>query len=187
MAARAAVHPAEILVRTSTTEVEAILKADNKPGNEKQVIDKVQATALTNFDFTRLTARAVGRPWLAATSAQKQALTDEFKTLLIRTYSSALTSFKLQRIDVKPLLDNSASGEVTVNTEVFPQGGSPLKIDYRLASSGNTWKVVDVIVAGVSIVTTNRNSFNQTISNSGIDGLIKQLVDRNAYLAKSGK
>lgn len=180
-----AAHPAEAFVETTSNDVLAILKRESRAGNEKVVRDQIMARVLPHFDFTRMTGLAVGKHWRSASPQQQQALTQEFKTLLIYSYANALTANKVDAINVKPVTSGTSdSGEVTVLTEVMVSGKKPITIDYRLSPSGSSWKVFDVMVAGASIVTTYRNSFNQSISQNGVDGLIKQLSDRNQQLAK---
>ncbi len=179
-----AAHPAETFVESTSNDVLAILKRESRAGNEKAVRDQIMARVLPHFDFTRMTGLAVGKHWRSASPQQQQALTQEFKTLLIYSYANALTANKVEAINVKPVTAVSDNGEVTVLTEVMVSGKKPITIDYRLSPSGNSWKVFDVMVASASIVTTYRNSFNQSISQNGVDGLIKQLTDRNQQLAK---
>jgi len=179
-AAADAVPAPEQLVRTTSRDVVDAIRKDNLTANDKRFKDLIEAKALPNFDFGRLTQLAVGRYWREASADQQASLTREFRTLLVRTYSAALTANKIQSIDVKPLKMADADTDVTVRTEVTPVGGQAFPIDYRLTKVGPTWKVYDVAVEGASLVTTYRSSFNQTIQKDGIDGLIKALVDRNA-------
>ncbi|MBV8658681.1 MAG: ABC transporter substrate-binding protein [Burkholderiales bacterium] len=178
-AADAAPAP-EQLIRTTSREVVEAIKKDNLTPNDKRFKDLIETKALPNFDFGRLTQLAVGRYWRDASADQQASLTREFRTLLVRTYSAALTANKIQNIDVKPVKMADADTDVTVRTEVTPVSGQPVPIDYRLIKVGASWKVYDVAVEGASLVTTYRSSFNQTIQKDGIDGLIRALADRNA-------
>ncbi|WP_018152122.1 MlaC/ttg2D family ABC transporter substrate-binding protein [Leeia oryzae] len=172
-------HPAEDLVKTTTQDVLTILKRDNKPGNEKLVRDQVTAKLLPYFDFTRMTALVVGKNWRSATPAQQASLTKEFKTLMIQTYSNVLTSTKVDNITVKPVQDPDTSTDVMVKTVVNRSGAAAIPVDYHMASNGSTWKVYDVIAEGRSIVTAQRSSYSQVVTQSGIDGLIKELASKN--------
>ena len=171
----------DALVRSSVDEVLAIVKADKdlQNGNPKKLLDLIEAKVLPHFDFPRMTRLAVGRNWSQATDAQKDSLTREFRTLLVRTYSTSLSQYRNQTIDVKPLRYMPADTDVVVKTVVNQNGGPPIPIDYGMAKSDKGWRVYDVIVDGVSLVTTYRGSFNDQIQKSGIDGLVKTLADRN--------
>lgn len=166
----------EDLVRASSKDVLDILK---KEKNDKKAREQVEARVLPNFDFSRMTALAVGRHWRVATPEQKTQLTDEFRTLLVRTYSSALTTYKAQAVDVKPLKVDDAATDVTVLTEVAVANQQPVSINYSLRKTEQGWKVYDVIVAGVSLVTNYRGTFNETVQASGLDGLVKLLKEKN--------
>jgi len=127
-----------------------------------------------------MTQLAVGRNWRDASDTQKKSLIDEFRTLLVRTYSTSLSQYRNQTIDVKPLKIAAADTDVVVKTQVNQPGGQPIPIDYSVEKTSEGWKVYDVLIDGVSLVTNYRSSFNTEIQKSGIDGLIKSLVDRNA-------
>ena len=171
----------DALVRRTTDEVLAIIKsdADLRAGNPRKVAQLAEQKVLPHFDFTRMTRLAVGRNWAQATDAQKEALTKEFRTMLVRTYSNSLTQYRDQKIEVKPLKASPQDQEVTVRTAVIQQGGPPIPIDYAMSKSGADWKVYDVVIDGASLVTTYRGSFNDQIQKGGIDGLIKTLQERN--------
>jgi len=175
------------LVRRSTNEILAAIKADKdlQAGNQQKIEKLAEEKILPHFDFSRMTQLAVGRNWRDASDAQKKSLTDEFRTLLVRTYSTSLTQYRNQTIDVKPLKAAAADTEVVVKTQVIQPGGQPIPIDYSLEKSANGWKVYDVLIDGVSLVTNYRSSFNTEIQKTGIDGLIKSLAERNAK--NSGK
>ena len=172
----------DALVRKNTTEILAALKADKDlaAGNQKKIEKLADEKILPLFNFVRMTQLAVGRNWRDANDAQKKSLIDEFRTLLVRTYSTSLTQFRNQSIDVKPLKVVAADTEVVVKTQVIQPGGQPIPIDYSMEKSGDSWKVYDVLIDGVSLVTNYRSSFNTEIQKSGIDGLIKSLSERNA-------
>lgn len=171
----------DAMVKRVSQDVLQAIKADPliQAGNEVRVRDVIEVKLLPNFDFTRMTAFAVGRHWRAATPEQQKRLIDEFRTLLVRTYSGALNQYRNEKIEYKPLRMNPADAEVTVRTVVLKPGGSPIQIDYSLEKKAEGWKAYDVIVAGVSLVTSYRDEFNEQIKSGGVDGLIKALADKN--------
>ncbi|MFO1381201.1 MAG: ABC transporter substrate-binding protein [Chitinivorax sp.] len=166
----------EEMVRNTSKDVVDILK---KEKNDRKAREQVQARVLPSFDFGRMTALAVGRHWRGASPDQRTQLTDEFRQLLVRTYSSALTTYKAQAVDVKPLKIDDAATDVTVLTEVAVANQQPVSINYSLRKTEQGWKVYDVIVAGVSLVTNYRGTFNETVQASGLDGLVKLLKEKN--------
>ena len=172
----------DALVRKTTDEVLAVIKSDKdlQSGNTKKVVDLVGEKVLPHFDFQRMTKLAVGKNWAQASDAQKESLAKEFQTLLVRTYSTSLSAYRNQTIDVKPLKLAAADTDTVVRTQVNQPGGSPIPIDYSMEKVDKGWKVYDVVIDGVSLVTTYRGSFNDQIQKGGIDGLIKTLADRNA-------
>lgn len=171
----------DILVKNVTSEVLTIIKNDKElqSGSMKKVFELVDAKILPHFNFTRMTALAVGQEWRKATPEQKARLAAEFKILLVRTYANALTSYKNQSISYKPTRMSPADSDVTVKTEVNQVSGQPIQLDYSLQKKDGTWKVYDVVVAGVSLVTNYRDNFNQEIRRGGIDGLIASLATKN--------
>jgi phospholipid transport system substrate-binding protein len=180
-----AVHAQEApdeLVRRSTNDILAAIKADKdlQGGNQRKIEKLAEEKILPYFNFVRMTQLAVGRNWREANDAQKKSLIDEFRTLLVRTYSTSLSQYRDQTIDVKPMKIAAADTDVVVKTQVNQPGGQPIPIDYSLEKTKDGWKVFDVLIDGVSLVTNYRSSFNTEIQKSGIDGLIKSLVDRNA-------
>jgi phospholipid transport system substrate-binding protein len=179
----------DVLVKNVTNEVLDIVRKDKdiQSGNTKKAIDLVEAKVLPNFDFGRMTTLAVGRDWKSANATQQKTLTDEFHTLLVRTYSNALTAYKSQTIDFKPLKMAAGDTDVTVRTEVKQAGAKPISIDYSLEKTDNTWKVYDVVVGGVSLVTSYRDQFKQEINTGGIEGLIKSLQAKNQASAVAVK
>jgi phospholipid transport system substrate-binding protein len=171
----------DALAKKTTQEVLAIIKQDKdiQAGNQKRLLDLVDAKVLPHFEFSRMAMLAVGKNWNRATPVQQQALVKEFRTLLVRTYSSSLSAYKNQTIDFKPLSMQPGDTDVTVKTEIEQPGGKPIPIDYSMEKMPNGWKVYDVTVDGVSLVTNYRNSFSTEIRKSGIDGLIQILADKN--------
>lgn len=178
--ARAEVAP-DALAKNTTNEVLRIVRQDKdiKNGNSRKILDLVEQKVLPNFDFQHMTQLAVGKHWPKATPEQQKALVNEFRTMLVRTYSSALSSVSDYKIEFKPF--NAAPGdtEVTVNTEVSKPGAPPIPIDYRMEKANGAWKVFDVQVDNVSLVTVYRNSFNSEVRRNGVDGLIAALQRRN--------
>ncbi len=174
--------PPDVLVRDTSKEVLEIVKKDTdiQAGDRKKILDLVETKILPHFDFTRITRLAVGKNWRSATPEQQQALVREFRTLLVRTYSTALTSYKDQTYEVKAA--DIKGDDATVKVEINQPGGQPIMIDYSLEKTPQGWKVYDVIVAGISLVTNYRSTFNNEINRSGIDGLIKTLMDKNEKL-----
>ena len=169
------------LIRKNTNEILAAIKADKDltAGNQKKIEKLADEKVIPYFNFARMTQLAVGRNWRDASDAQKKSLTDEFRTLLVRTYSTSLTQFRNQTIDVKPTKIAAGDTEVVVKTQINQPGGQPIPIDYSMEKSADTWKVYDVLIDGVSLVTNYRSSFNTEIQKSGIEGLIKSLSVRN--------
>ena len=174
--------PPDVLARTTTQEVLAILKQDKdlQNGNQSKVYQLVEAKILPNFDFNRMTQLAVGKHWPRATAKQKQSLVTEFRNLLVRTYSRALTEFSNQTVEFKPMTIKPEDTDVTVHSEIRQPGGQPIPIDYSMYKTAFGWKVYDVAIDGVSLVTNYRASFSNTIRQNGIDGLIKTLATQSA-------
>ncbi|MFA9438553.1 phospholipid-binding protein MlaC [Uliginosibacterium sp. sgz301328] len=175
----------DALIKRVTGEVIDIIKNDKaiQSGDTRRAVELIEQKVLPNFDFQRMTALAAGREWRNATPDQKTQLAREFQTLLVRSYSNALTQYKNQTIDFKPLRMQASDTEVTVRTEVRQPGAKPIGIDYDLEKIDGGWKVFDVIVAEVSLVTNYRDTFAQEIKAGGIDGLIKSLRTKNEQLA----
>jgi phospholipid transport system substrate-binding protein len=172
--------PDAVVKRVATDVVNAI-KSDPaiQAGNEARIREVLEVKLLPNFDFTRMTALAMGRNWPKATPEQQKRVTEEFRALLVRTYSGALNSYRNETIDYKPLRMNPADTEVTVRTVVMRAAGSPIQIDYSMGKQGDNWKCYDVIVGGVSLVTNYRDEFNEQIKSGGVDGLLKTLAEKN--------
>lgn len=174
--------PPDVLARTTTNEVLTILKQDKEfqNGNLGKVYQLVEAKILPNFDFNRMTQLVIGKHWPRATAQQKQALVSEFRNLLVRTYSSSLTAFTNQTVEFKPLAIKPDDTDVTVRSEIRQPGGQPIPIDYRMYKTTFGWKIYDVTIDSVSLVTNYRSSFSSTIRQKGIDGLIKTLADQSS-------
>jgi len=172
----------DVLVKTITDEVTTTLKKDKdiQAGDTKKAGALIEAKIVPHFNFVRMARIAVGRNWRSATPEQQKELTSEFKTLLVRTYSSALVNYRDQQIDYKPLRAKPEDNEVTVKSDVTQSGSSqPVSIDYEMEKTDNGWKIYDVKVGGVSLVTTYRDTFASEVREHGIDGLIKSLAAKN--------
>jgi phospholipid transport system substrate-binding protein len=179
----------DALLRSVTEELIAIIKQDRQiqDGNVRRVANLVETRILPHFDFVRMTQITMGRNWRLATAEQQRTLTGEFKTLLVRTYSSALSSYHHQLIEYKPLHAPSNATEVTVKTSVGRSGSERTTIDYDMANSPAGWKVYDIKIDGVSLVMTYRSAFDEKVRDFGIDGLIKSLSDKNRQTSSSEK
>jgi phospholipid transport system substrate-binding protein len=176
----------DVLIKTVSEEVLDIVRKDKEiqSGNTKKAIDLVEAKVLPHFNFTRMTQLAVARNWRQASAAQRQVLIGEFRTLMVRTYSKALTEYKNQTIAYKPFVLKPGETDVRVRTEIKQAGaGKNIGLDYFLEKQSAGWKVYDIEVGGVSMVTTYRESFSTEVANTGIDGLVKSLQAKN----KSGE
>ena len=168
----------DALVKSTVDEVLGVIKN----GKDQSTLWKVVETkVLPHFDFQTMTRIAVGKHWRSASSAQQKSLEDAFRDLLVTTYTQALsqTATPEQTVEVRPLAVKPADDDVTVKTLVKDTSRKPLAIDYRLAKAANGWKVYDVVVENLSLVTNYRSSFNTEIGKSGIDGLIKALEAKN--------
>ncbi len=170
----------DALIKEVSTDVLESVKADKsiKQGDVQKVIALVDTKVMPHVDFQRMTASATGRYWRQATPDQQKRLQDEFKVLLVRTYSGALAQVQDQTVELKPMRSAPTDTEVVVRTEVKGRG-DPIQLDYRLEQTPGGWKIYDVNVLGVWLVESYRNMFSQEIGVSGIDGLITKLAARN--------
>ena len=175
----------DAMVKRVAQDVIATIRTDPaiQAGNEARIRDVLEAKLLPNFDFARMAALAMGKNWRGATPEQQKRITDEFRALLVRTYSGALNQHRNETIDYKPLRMNAGDTDVTVRTAVQRASGAPIQIDYSMEKKAEAWKCYDVVVAGVSLVTNYRDEFNEQIKGGGVDGLIKTLADRNRGVA----
>lgn len=181
--ARAAPDAApDALVRKSIDEVLTIIRSDKdlQGGNQQKILQLVEEKVLPHFDFPHMTRLAMGRNWSKASEEQQAALTREFRTLLVRTYSISLSQYRNQTIEVKDAKIAAGDKDTVVRTVVNQSGGGqPIPIDYGMELGSGGWRVYDVVVDGVSLVTTYRSSFHDQIQKSGVEGLVKTLADRN--------
>src|SRR5687768_2487622 len=176
--------PPDVLVKNVTTEVVEIIAKDKeiRSGNRAKLIEVIDAKVLPHFNFASMTALAMGQNWRAATPEQRKALVDAFRTLLVRTYASALAAYSEQKFDFRPLRAKPTDTDVTVQVRVLQQGAQPVPIDYSMEKTAAGWKVYDVMVGGVSLVANYRTEFANTVRDNGIDGLIKNLQTKNRSL-----
>jgi phospholipid transport system substrate-binding protein len=174
----------DALVRQVSGDVLDAAKADKsiQAGDLTKISALVEAKVLPHVNFTRMTSKTIGPQWNKATPEQKQKVQEEFRTLLLRTYAGALSQVKDQTVDVKPVRDASDDTNVLVRSEIRGKG-QPIQLDYRLEKAGDAWKIWDVNVGGLWLVTTYQGQFKPVLSQSGIDGVIKLLVDLNAKAA----
>ena len=179
-AAHAADETPDGLIKRVSTEVLDNIKSDKsvQAGDMSKVMALVESQIMPNVNFNRMTASAVGRSWRQATPEQQKKLQDEFKTLLIRTYSGALAQVRDQTITVKPLRAAAGDTEVVVRSEIIGRG-DPVPLDYRMEKTSTGWKIYDLNVLNIWLVETYRTQFAQEISAKGIDGLIAALSERN--------
>jgi phospholipid transport system substrate-binding protein len=176
----------DVLIKRLSNEVLDSIRADKniQSGDTSKVIALVDTKIMPNVNFTRMTSAAVGRGWRQATPEQQKRLQEEFKTLLVRTYSGALSEVRDQTISMKPLRAAPEDTEVVVKSEIKGRG-DPIQLDYRMEKGANGWKIYDLNVLGVWLVETYRSQFAQEINASGVDGLITKLADRNKSAKKS--
>jgi phospholipid transport system substrate-binding protein len=171
----------DVLVKSVTTEVVELITKDReiRSGSRTKLIEVIETKVLPHFSFGSMTALAMGQNWNKATPEQKKRLTEEFRTLLVRTYASALAAYSEQRFDYRPLRAKPTDTDVTVQVRVIQPGAQAVPIDYSMEKTAGGWKVYDVMVGGVSLVANYRTEFSNTVRESGIDGLIKSLQAKN--------
>jgi phospholipid transport system substrate-binding protein len=174
----------DVLVKNVTLEVVELIAKDREiqSGNRAKLIQLIEAKVLPHFSFSAMTALAMGQSWNKASPEQKKRLTDEFRTLLVRTYASALAAYSDQKLEFRPLRAKPTDTDVTVNVRVIQPGAQPVPIDYSMEKTSTGWKVYDVMVGGVSLVANYRTEFNNAVRESGVEGLIKNLQTKNRSL-----
>jgi phospholipid transport system substrate-binding protein len=180
----------DALVKSVTLEVVDLIAKDKEiqSGDRAKLIALIESKVLPHFNFTSMTALAMGQSWNKATLEQKKTLTQEFRTLLVRTYASALAAYSDQKLDFRPLRAKATDTDVTVNVRVLQAGAQPVPIDYNMEKTSSGWKVYDVMVGGVSLVANYRTEFSNVVRESGVDGLIKSLQTKNhSAAAAAGK
>ena len=168
----------DALVKSTVDEVLGVIKTTK---DKRALNEVVERKVLPNFDFQAMTRLAVGRHWREASPAQQKSLENAFRSLLVTTYTTALSQSAAphQSVDVRAAPVKPTDDEVTVKTQVKESGRKPIAIDYRMAKGASGWMVYDVVVENLSLVTNYRGSFNSEITRSGIDGLIKSLEAKN--------
>ena len=173
----------DVLLKTVTLDVIAIVKQDPdiQAGNPAKVADLVESKILPYFDFPRMTRSAMARNWRLATPEQQTALVTEFKTLLVRTYSTALSGYRGQAIEFKRLRTTSGDTEVTVKSVMKQPGMEPLTMDYDMEKVAAGWKIYDIKIDSISLITTYRDTFAREVREGGVDGLVKSLSDKNRH------
>ena len=178
--ALAGVGPDE-LVKSTADDVLSVIKKDKdiQNGDQKKVFALAEEKILPNFNFDRVCRMVLGKHWNRASPEQQEAFQREFRSLLLRTYATALSKYRNQTIDYKPLRSQPGDTDVTVKTEILQPGGQPVAVDYALEKSGDNWKVYDIVIEGVSLVTNYRSQFSNEIKQSGMDGLIQKLAAKN--------
>ncbi|HYB50287.1 MAG TPA: ABC transporter substrate-binding protein [Burkholderiaceae bacterium] len=180
--------PDAMILRVSGDVLNAIRNDKAIRGGDFDRVQKlVNERILPYVDFDKMTRLCVGRAWRSATTEQRAALTDQFRTLLIRTYSGALAKVTDHTVRLRPAHGQDTPTDVIVHTDVAPSVGEPITLDYRLEKTADGWKIYDMNILGVWLVETYRGEFGETIGQSGVDGLIKALTQKNQKLASAGK
>ena len=176
--ATAGIQPPDELIRVTVRDVLELISKDKQANevNQKKLLEFIDVRILPNFDFERMTKLAVGRPWRSATPEQKALLISEFRTLLVRTYTKAFTTYKEVTVDTKALSIPEGAVEVTVKTVILRPDAPAIPVNYEMEKTDTGWKAFDVTVEGISLVATHRGSFAEKVQQDGIDGLIKSLA-----------
>ena len=176
----------DILVKNVTLEVIDIVSKDHelRSGNRGKMMELIDAKVLPHFNFTSMTALAMGANWPKANAEQKKRLIDEFRTLLVRTYASAIAAYSDQKFDFRPLRARPTDTDVIVQVRVLQSGAQPVSLDYSMEKTPAGWKVYDVMVGGVSLVANYRTEFANLVRDSGLEGLIKTLQVKNRTLER---
>ena len=183
---RAADLGPDALAKSVTDEVLAIVRADKdiQSGDRKKVLQLVESKIVPHFSFTRMTQLAMGRNWRQANAEQQKVLVDQFRALLVRTYTAAFTQYRNETVEYRQPRMKPGDTDVVVQSFVNRPGGPPVAVDYNMEKTGEGWKVYNVKIEGVSLVENYRNTFNAEIQKSGVDGLIRTLTERNRQLAQ---
>jgi phospholipid transport system substrate-binding protein len=184
MLANAEPIPPDALVKTTANDVLEIIKKDKdiQSGNMNKITALAEEKILPHFDFEAMSKSVLGKNWREATKEQQASFITEFRTLLVRTYASALAKYRNQTIEYKPYRADASDTRVTVKTQIVQPGGPPLPVDYTLKLTGDAWKVVDVSIEGVSLVTNYRGQFSNELKRTDMNGLIQRIADKNKSL-----
>jgi len=183
--APASAEAPDVLVKRISADVIDTVKADKdiQGGNRNKIMGLVQEKILPYVDSQKMTSLAAGRFWRQASPEQQKQLSEEFRTLLVYTYSGALSQIRNETVEFKPFRADPADTEVEVRSQVNLTRGEPITLNYRLAKTAGGWKIFDINVLGAWLVETYKGTFASEISKGGVDGLIKKLHDRNTELA----
>jgi phospholipid transport system substrate-binding protein len=171
----------DVLVKQTADDVLNIIKNDKEiqAGNQQKLYAVAEEKILPNFDFERVCKMVLGKNWKTATPEQQASFQKEFRSLLLRTYSVALGKYKDQVIEYKPMRSEPDAKNVSVKTQILQSGGQPVAVDYSLVKGANGWKVYDIVIENVSLVTNYRSQFSNEIRQNGIDSLNTKLADKN--------
>jgi phospholipid transport system substrate-binding protein len=171
----------EELVRKVTQDVLDAIRSDKQlaAGDKQKALQLAEEKVLPHIDFEEATRLAVGRAWAQATPEQRKKLVEEFRRMLVRTYSNAISAYEGQTMQVLPVRMKPGDTEVTVHNRYIRAGGQPLPVDYQMHKTAEGWKIYDITVEGVSLVLTYRSEFDAIVKQQGIDGLIKRLEEKN--------
>ncbi|HXI35962.1 MAG TPA: ABC transporter substrate-binding protein [Burkholderiales bacterium] len=169
------------LVKQVTEDVMKAIQSDKQlaAGDKQKALRLAEEKILPHVDFDEATRLAVGRSWREASAEQKKQLTGEFRRMLLRTYSNAISAYQGQQMKVLPLHMKAGETDVAVRNQYIKPGQKPVQVDYQMHKVGNDWKIYDIIVEGVSLVLTYRSEFDQVVKESGVDGLIKRIAAKN--------
>lgn len=172
---------ADELVKQTAEDVLATIKNDKdiQSGNQQKIFALAEEKILPNFDFDRVCRMVLGKNWKAATPEQQAAFQKEFRSLLLRTYATALGKYRNQVIEYKPLRAEPDAKNVSVKTQILQPGGQPIAVDYSLVKVEGGWKVYDIVIESVSLVTNYRSQFSNEIRTNGLDSLNKKLAEKN--------
>jgi len=176
------------LVQKITNDILAAIKGDKElaAGDKQKAIKVAEEKVLPYIDFEQATRLAVGRAWSQASAEQKKRLVSEFRNMLVRTYSNAISAYQGQTLKVLPARGKQDPEDTVVRTQFVRAGGQPLPIEFHMRQADKTWKVYDIVVEGVSLVMTYRSEFDAVVKQEGIDGLLKRLAQKNAPAAVGG-
>lgn len=172
----------DALVKQTADDVLTIVKNDKdiQAGNQQKLFAVVEEKILPNFDFDRVCRMVLGKNWKSASPEQQALFQKEFRSLLLRTYATALGKYRDQVIEYRPMQTDASEKNVTVKTQIIQKGGQPIAVDYSLVKGPTGWKVYDITIESVSLVTNYRSQFSSEIRQNGLDSLNKKLGDKNA-------
>ncbi|CAN1490530.1 Ttg2D ABC-type transport system involved in resistance to organic solvents, auxiliary component [Methylophilaceae bacterium] len=172
----------DALVKQTADDVLTIVKNDKdiQAGNQQKLFAVVEEKILPNFDFDRVCRMVLGKNWKSASPEQQALFQKEFRSLLLRTYATALGKYRDQVIEYRPMQTDAGEKNVTVKTQIIQKGGQPIAVDYSLVKGQTGWKVYDITIESVSLVTNYRSQFSSEIRQNGLDSLNKKLADKNA-------